>query len=89
LGTAKTVTLSLRDEANKELWKTTITGQKGFNQFRWDLVFKQQQSDYPYFVHYEEFLQAGMYQMVLSDGKNELKQPLVVENGVSPYRVKR
>ena len=89
LGTAKTVTLSLRDVANKTLWQKTIAGQKGLNQFRWDLVFKQQESDYPYFVHYEEFLRAGAYQMVLSDGKSELLRPLVVEEGTSPYRVEK
>jgi photosystem II stability/assembly factor-like uncharacterized protein len=85
----KAVTLSLRDASNKVLWKTSIAGQKGFNQFRWDLVYNRQESDYPYFVHYEQFLKAGSYQMVLSDGKYELQRPLVVGEGVSPYKVER
>jgi hypothetical protein len=89
LGRAKSVTLSLRDATGKELWKMPLAGQRGFNQYRWDLVFSKQTSDYPYFVHYERFLRAGTYQMVLSDGAHELQRPLVVVEGVSPYRVER
>lgn len=89
LNGAKPVTLSLRDTSNRELWRTPIEGQKGFNQFRWDLIYNRQKSDFAYFVHYEQFLRAGSYQMVLSDGKQELQRTLVVAEGVSPYRVEK
>lgn len=89
LSRSKSVTLSLRDVTGKELWKMPLAGQKGLNQYRWDLVFSKQTSDYPYFVHYERFLRAGTYQMVLLDGEHELRRPLVVVEGVSPYKMER
>ncbi len=86
LNAAQPITLSLRDATQNEVWKKTINGQKGLNQFRWDLVTSTEASDYPYFVHYEKFLEAGTYQLVLTDGKTESVQPFLVANGVSPYR---
>jgi hypothetical protein len=82
----KTVTLVLKDTTGKEIWKTTFPGQKGFNQYRWDLVFKRETSDYPYFVHYEHFVEAGAYTLMMNDGENESTQPFLVASGVSPYK---
>ena len=90
LAVPKPVTLSIRNTDQKVLWKTTVNGQKGFNQVRWDLVTSRQNSDYPYFVHYERFLAAGSYQMVLSaDGNNDQLRPFIVVDSVSPYAKER
>ncbi|MBK9491948.1 MAG: hypothetical protein IPO07_26475 [Haliscomenobacter sp.] len=90
LAVPKPVTLSIRNTDQKILWKTTVNGQKGFNQVRWDLVTSRQNSDYPYFVHYERFLAAGAYQMVLSaDGNNDQLRPFIVVDSVSPYAKER
>ncbi len=86
LNKSKLVTLSLRDKDNKEIWKDSIQGHQGYNQYRWDLVIKKQKSDLPYFIHYDKFLTAGNYQLFLLDGKKEIDKPFLVINGVSPYK---
>jgi hypothetical protein len=40
----------------------------------------------PYFIHYDTFLKAGNYKMILSDGKTDIEQLFIVKNGVSPYK---
>ncbi len=86
LSTAKPVTLSLKDKDNKEIWSTTVQGQKGFNEYRWDLVVKSVKSNLPYFVHYDKFIEAGNYTLFLSDGKTVLEQVFIVKDGVSPNK---
>jgi hypothetical protein len=86
LSNAKPITFSLKDKDNKVVWITTIQGQKGFNEYRWDLVVKREKSNLPYFVHYDRFLEAGTYKMVLTDGKTELEQPFILNNGISPHK---
>jgi hypothetical protein len=86
LNSAKSITLSLKDKDNVVVWKTTLNGQKGFNEYRWDLVVKSEKSSLPYFVHYDTFLEAGNYQLALTDGKTVLEQPFLVKNGISPHK---
>ena len=88
LNQSKPVTISIFDESNQEVWKTDLTGSKGFNQFRWDLVVKKQSSDAPYFVHYERFLQTGNYTVKLSTGGKTLEQAFEVLEAKSPYLVR-
>jgi photosystem II stability/assembly factor-like uncharacterized protein len=81
----KSVTLSIHDSSGKELWATEIKGHKGLNQFRWDLIIRKQTSDYPYFVHYDQFIEAGTYVLRLSVGDERIEQKFSVVNGTSPY----
>ena len=82
------MTLSIFDKSNKEIWKTDVTGHQGFNQYRWDLVVKKQTSDYPYFIHYDKFIEAGTYTMKISSGDSHLEQPFEIVKGESPYIVR-
>jgi Sortilin, neurotensin receptor 3, len=78
--------ISIRDKSNNEVWKTKLNGQPGINQFRWDMVVSKQTSDYPYFMDYDKFIDAGTYIVtVVSLGGDNLEQPFVVVNGISPY----
>lgn len=86
LSEAKPVTLSIKDSVNKITWSINLQGQKGFNQFRWDLITSRQTSDLPYFTQYEKWLKAGIYTLVLSDGKSELTQPFIVEKNTTPAK---
>lgn len=86
LSESKAIRLSLRDENNKEVWATNLEGQKGFNQYRWDLIVSRQVSDLPYFTQYEKYIQAGTYKVILSNGKSESVQTLVIKNRISPYK---
>ena len=60
----------------------------GFNQFRWDLVLKKQISDASYFVHYDKFIEAGIYTVKISSGDNSLEKTFEVVNSKSPYLVR-
>ncbi len=86
LSEAKAIRLSLRDVNNKEVWATDLEGQKGFNQYRWDLIVSRQASDLPYFTQYEKYIQAGSYKMILSNGKSESMQNFIVKNRVTLYK---
>jgi Sortilin, neurotensin receptor 3, len=80
LNQAKSVTLSLLDTADKEVWRFSIQGKEGFNQYRWNLVVSKEQSDLPYFVHYEKFLKAGNYTLKMNANGTEFQRPFVVTN---------
>jgi photosystem II stability/assembly factor-like uncharacterized protein len=84
LSEAKSISLSLRDAKNKEIWSTNIQGEKGFNQYRWDLIVSRQTSDLPYFTEYEKYVKAGTYKLILSDGKWELSQTFIIKERDSP-----
>jgi hypothetical protein len=79
------VTLSVRDSAAQEVWSTVIDGSAGFNQFCWDLIVKKQESDSPYFVHYDKFIDSGTYTLVLSTAEGSMNQKFKVVDGISPY----
>ena len=85
LAESKSITLSVHDQSGKELWTTAINGLKGMNQYRWNLITRKQTSDSPYFVHYDQFIEAGTYLLRLSTGDEILEQKFTVVNGTSPY----
>ena len=82
------VSLSIRDTIGNEVWKTTFNGHRGFNQFRWDLVLEKQTSDEPYFIHYDKFIEAGIYSAKLTLEGENMEHPFTVVQGGSPYLVK-
>lgn len=59
-------TLSLLDEQREIVWQTKIQARRGFNQYRWDYVVKQQESPLPYFLGYTVFVKPGTYTLRLS-----------------------
>ncbi len=86
LSEPKQVKLSVKDSTNKEIWSLNLKGQKGLNQFRWDLIVSRQTSDLPYFTQYEKYLRAGNYKMILSNGNSALEKSFIVKNRISPYK---
>jgi hypothetical protein len=85
LSEAKPVRISLKDAENKEVWSVDVEGKRGFNQYRWDLIVRRQSSDLPYFTQYEKWVKAGRYALILSDGKTELTQAvLVTQHDIPP-----
>jgi photosystem II stability/assembly factor-like uncharacterized protein len=81
LSADKSITLSLKDKDNKVVWTTTLQGQKGFNEYRWDMIIKKEESNQPYFVHYQQYLEISNYMLVLSDGTENLENVFVVKEG--------
>ena len=74
---ADTVELVILDDSEKVVWAKAIEGQQGLNQFRWDLVVENVESDKAYFVAYERYLESGGYWVQLRTGD------LVLEEGFS------
>jgi hypothetical protein len=90
LNEAKPVRISLKDTENKEVWSVDVKGERGFNQYRWDLVVRRQASDLPYFTQYEKWAKAGRYTLILSDGKTELTRAvLVTQHDIPPGMITR
>ena len=80
------VKLRLFDHENQLIWEKTMDGHPGYNEYRWDLVIREVNSDLPYFVHYQRYLAAGEYQMQLTmDDQIVGKQRLHVKEALSPY----
>jgi photosystem II stability/assembly factor-like uncharacterized protein len=61
----KTVKLQVK-KGEDTVWEKMLDGKKGINQFRWNLVIKENESNLPYFIHYREYLGAGDYRVILS-----------------------
>ncbi len=61
LSKASSVTLTLKDSRGQSVWIRELNGQKGFNQFLWDLILKRVDSPQAYFYRYFSFAQAGDY----------------------------
>jgi photosystem II stability/assembly factor-like uncharacterized protein len=85
LAEPKQLTLSLTDQEGKQLWTYTFAGEKGLNQYRWDLIVQKVKSDYAYFIHYDKFLTEGTYRMNLTAKNLTLTQLLLAVKSTSPY----
>jgi photosystem II stability/assembly factor-like uncharacterized protein len=68
----------------KLVWSKDIVGRKGLNQYRWDLMYKEVESEYPYFIHYKQFLETGEYEVVLKTKGGEVTTKLIVVEGSMP-----
>ncbi|MEZ4896885.1 MAG: hypothetical protein R2806_08625 [Saprospiraceae bacterium] len=80
------VKLRLFDHENQLIWEKTMDGHPGYNEYRWDLVIREVNSDLPYFVHYQRYLAAGEYQMQLTmDDQIVGQQRWHVKEALSPY----
>ena len=60
------------------LWSTRLNASTGFNQFRWNLVRRRVASPLPYYIHFDEFIEPGEYEVELQIGSKALKNKLKV-----------
>ena len=88
LAETKPIILSIHDSSGKEIWSKALEGTAGINDYRWDLVVNKTTSDYPYYVHYDQFIEPGNYTMLLVSGKDQFEKPFTVKPGSSPYLTK-
>jgi photosystem II stability/assembly factor-like uncharacterized protein len=71
--------ISLRIENDSTvLWKKTISGKSGLNQYRWDLITEYIQNDMPYFIHYEKFIDPGEYRLIMEVNDRRDERPFKV-----------
>ena len=53
------------NDKNDLIWRYKFDAKKGFNEFRWDIIYEKTKSDLPYFIHYNKYLPAGKYKLNL------------------------
>jgi len=73
------VELQVMNEKDSLIWNTSIISTKGFNQFRWDLITEKTESDSPYFVRYNKFIEPGKYKIRVKTSEGILEKELVVK----------
>jgi hypothetical protein len=71
---AKTVSINILDDNKAMLWSKEIAGRKGLNQYRWDLILRENKSPLPYFLNQREFLPKGKYKLQLVGDKTLEKE---------------
>ncbi len=59
-------------KGDEEIWKKELEGHTGLNEYRWDLITNKVESDQPYFIHYNQFIRAGKYQLHWSVNGKEI-----------------
>lgn len=74
------VRLEIINAANEPIYSTMVQARKGFNTYRWDMVVSRQNSQLPYFIHYERFLKAGVYKARLHTASGILEQKITTVN---------
>ena len=72
-------------KGSKIVFEKLIEGKTGLNQFRWDLLTKENNSDSPYFIHYKEYLATGEYKVKLTGDEYEQVQDWRVNPGKIPH----
>ena len=68
LAEAGEVMIQVVDDSWQEIWSSVFEGQKGLNQYRWDLVIRTEDSPLPYHIHRDHFLEEGSYRLLLMTG---------------------
>lgn len=76
----KSVELKIKNGQGTAVWSETLSGSLGYNQLRWDQIVKKEKSLNPYFIHYDKFIEAGTYTLILSINEQELIQKLEVRD---------
>jgi hypothetical protein len=74
----KSVELLVIDSKEKTIWKKTLEGRKGFNQYRWDLITERADSPQPYFTRYLEFAPPGKYMIKIVGEGVDLEGKLTI-----------
>jgi hypothetical protein len=79
------VVLSVENAKGETVWSLPLRGRKGFNQVRWDLVVKTEDSADAYFFRYRRFAPAGTYALKLTGKGIVLEARLAVEERRAPF----
>jgi photosystem II stability/assembly factor-like uncharacterized protein len=82
------VEVRVNDTKGKTVWMKKLKGQRGFNQYRWDLVAKRNESPQPYFTRYLEFAPAGEYEIQIIGEGIDLKTKFTIIPNPSPPTIR-
>ncbi|MDG2342548.1 MAG: hypothetical protein P8L24_05755 [Cytophagales bacterium] len=65
-------------EKDKEIWKMNGIGEKGINQIRWDLIIEKNNSQKPYYIHFNKFISTGNYNLILKTENLILEEKITI-----------
>ncbi len=77
--TEEEIKLEILDQKDSLIWSTSQSATVGLNQFRWDLITQKTESNSPYFIHYNKFIEPGEYTVVLTQADQSFMRELVVK----------
>jgi len=69
---------------DKEIWKMNGIGEKGINQIRWDLIIEKNNSQKPYYIHFNKFISSGNYKLILKTENIILEEKITVNEFQNP-----
>jgi len=72
-------------KGKKRVFEKELEGERGLNQFRWDLQISETDSDMPYFVHFKTYLRPDEYKVVLHYQNQKLEKQWMVNAGKIPH----
>ncbi|MEC7858536.1 MAG: hypothetical protein VX706_03975 [Bacteroidota bacterium] len=77
LNSSKKYSLIIKQK-NKEIWKINGIGEKGINQIRWDLIIEKNNSQKPYHIHFNKFISACDYNLILKTENLILEEKITI-----------
>lgn len=83
LNNSKKYSLIIENE-NKEIWRMNGSGKKGINQFRWDLITEKNNSQKPYYIHFNKFISSGNYKLILKTENVILEEKITINEFQNP-----
>ena len=72
------IELSITNAKDSIIWTKSVNGKKGINQYRWNLITKEEKSDLPYFIHYKSYIKRGEYNLLLKNSEGILTKKVKV-----------
>ena len=78
LNKTENIILRITNTADSLIWTKAIKGRKGLNQYRWDLIIREEISNLPYYIHYKKYLDKGEYNLLFESSEGILKKKLSV-----------
>jgi len=78
LKNSENIKLSITNVKDSIIWTKSIIGKKGLNQFRWNLITKEETNDLPYFIHYKTYINEGEYNILLENSEGILRKKIRV-----------
>ena len=69
-------------QENKRIWEKDFTGTRGFNQFRWDGVIKEDNIPEAYFFQYKTYISPGKYIVKLTINGFTAEKTLIVTEAI-------
>lgn len=78
--TEKEVLLIIYPEKGEGIAVIEYDAKKGLNQFRWDLVLRNSNSDLPYFFRFKSYAVSGKYQVRIIDGQYTYRNSFIMDS---------